>query len=133
MKISAKQYARGLADSLIDRSVGEQKKIIARFVSLLKKQRRLKTADQIVKQLECLFLASDNAVVAEVWSARPLVGETRQEVEKMVKEKTACREVVLIEKIDPAILGGVVVKYGDKINDGSFRYFLRKIKQALIS
>lgn len=63
--------------------------------------------------------------VAEVTSALPLTSEEQEAVKKSFNAK----EVAF--KIDPSILGGLVVKIGDKVLDGSVAGKLEGLRQSL--
>lgn len=62
---------------------------------------------------------------AEVTSALPLTGEEQEAVRKSFGAK----EVAF--KVDPAILGGLVVRIGDKVLDGSVAGRLESLRQSL--
>ncbi len=132
MKISAKQYARGLYEAADGQTSKEQTAMVGRFLQLLKAQGRFSLANRVVAELEKIVLDRQGIVAAEVKSARGLSAATLQSLSQMIKDKTACREVRLTEKIAPEVLGGAVVKYQDKIINFSFQYFLAKMKQVLI-
>lgn len=131
MKISAKQYARALQEITDDKTATEQSQLIAEFLQVLKKQGRWSLADKIVTELSNRLLIADGVVAAEVSSARPLNEATLKELRRVIKNKTACQEVNLIETIEPDLLGGAVIKYQDKIIDASFQYFLQSLKSVL--
>lgn len=63
--------------------------------------------------------------IAEVTSALPLTGDEQ----KSVKKSFNAKEVTF--KVDPAILGGLVVKIGDKVLDGSVAGKLEGLRQNL--
>jgi F-type H+-transporting ATPase subunit b len=62
---------------------------------------------------------------AEVTSALPLTGEEQESV----KESFSAKEVAF--KVNPAILGGLVVKIGDKVLDGSVAGKLEGLRHSL--
>jgi F-type H+-transporting ATPase subunit b len=62
---------------------------------------------------------------AEVTSALPLTSDEQQAVKKSVTVK----EVSF--KVDPSILGGLVIKVGDKVLDGSVAGKLEGLRQAM--
>jgi F-type H+-transporting ATPase subunit b len=62
---------------------------------------------------------------AEVTSALPLTSDEQQAVKKSV----SVREVSF--KVDPSILGGLVIKVGDKVLDGSVAGKLEGLRQTL--
>jgi F-type H+-transporting ATPase subunit b len=58
-----------------------------------------------------------NGTAAEITSALPLTKEEQETVKKDVLAKTGAQAVTF--RVDPAILGGLIVKVGDKVLDGS--------------
>jgi F-type H+-transporting ATPase subunit b len=62
---------------------------------------------------------------AEITSALPLTSDEQQTVKKSVSAK----EVSF--KVDPSILGGLVIKVGDKVLDGSVAGKLEGLRQSL--
>ena len=66
---------------------------------------------------------------AEVTSALPLSQDEEQAVKKDVLAKVGAKDVAF--RVDPAILGGLVIKVGDKILDGSVAGKLEGLRQNL--
>lgn len=72
-----------------------------------------------------------NIVKASVVSAAPLSEDNRNQVIKVVQEATK-GEVVLIERVDPNLIGGFVLKVGDKQFDTSISSQLNKLKKEFL-
>ncbi|HLF00440.1 MAG TPA: F0F1 ATP synthase subunit B [Anaerolineales bacterium] len=70
--------------------------------------------------------ASASGVAAEVTSALPLTDKEQSTVKKDLGGASS-----VTFKVDPAILGGLVVRVGDRIIDGSARGKLEGLKQAV--
>jgi len=66
---------------------------------------------------------------AEVTSALPLNSSEQDMVRKDLLSKVGAKEVSF--RVDPAILGGVVIKVGDKVLDGSVAGKLEGLRQSL--
>jgi len=66
---------------------------------------------------------------AEVTSALPLSADEQEIVKKELLSKVSAHAVSF--RIDPAILGGLVVKIGDKVLDGSVAAQLEGLRQSL--
>ncbi len=66
---------------------------------------------------------------AEVTSALPLNDNERDTVKKSVLEKVGAKAVAF--RVDPSILGGLVIKVGDKVVDGSVAGKLEGLRQSL--
>jgi F-type H+-transporting ATPase subunit b len=73
--------------------------------------------------------ASFKGESAEVTSALPLNPEEEALVRQDVLTRVGAREVAF--RIDPAILGGLVIKVGDKVMDGSVAGRLEGLRQNL--
>ncbi|MEL6895386.1 MAG: F0F1 ATP synthase subunit delta, partial [Planctomycetota bacterium] len=57
-------------------------------------------------------------VRAEVITATPLADDTRGEVQHRLQVALS-KEVTLIETVDPAVIGGMVIRIGDTVYDNS--------------
>jgi F-type H+-transporting ATPase subunit b len=66
---------------------------------------------------------------AQVTSALPLSKDEEESVKKDILAKSGAKEVVF--RVDPAILGGLVIKVGDKVLDGSVAGKLEGLRQSL--
>lgn len=66
---------------------------------------------------------------AEVTSALPLSKDEEASVKKDVLSKVGAKDVAF--RVDPAILGGLVIKVGDKVLDGSVAGKLEGLRQNL--
>ncbi len=66
---------------------------------------------------------------AEVTSALPLNDKEQDTVKKSVLEKVGAKAVAF--RVDPSILGGLIIKVGDKVLDGSVAGKLEDLRQTL--
>lgn len=66
---------------------------------------------------------------AEVTSALPLSQDEEEIVKKDVLAKVGAQDVTF--RVDPSILGGLVIKVGDKVLDGSMAGKLESLRQSL--
>lgn len=78
-----------------------------------------------VKSGKVVVIDGDFKGDAEVTSALPLTGDEQE----TVKKNFGAKEITF--KVDPAILGGLVVKIGDKVLDGSVAGKLEGLRQSL--
>lgn len=101
------------------------------FLMILVDRRRILFLDGILRKFQTLLRKLKQAVVAEVTSAVELTDAQRQGVSEKVKEMTGAREVELDTKIDPDLIGGVIIKVGSQVVDASLRGQLRRIGISL--
>ena len=73
--------------------------------------------------------ASFKGEAAEVTSALPLTDQEQDAVKKDVLAKVGAQAVTF--RVDPSILGGLVIKVGDKVMDGSVAGKLEGLRQNL--
>lgn len=109
------------AQKLINASLDEQRQraLINEFFSGVK-------SDQVVV-LEGQELSGASA---EVTSALPLTDEEKDSVKQDVLAKIGEQATVTF-RVDPAILGGLIVRVGDKVLDGSVSGQLQSMRQSL--
>ncbi|SNR76669.1 MULTISPECIES: ATP synthase F1 subunit delta [Hymenobacter] len=65
---------------------------------------------------------------AEVTTAVPLNAVTRLQVVQLVRQQTGQQQVTLSEKVDPSLIGGFVLRVGDRLIDDSVSFRLRKLR-----
>ncbi len=82
------------------------------------------TAKEFISQYNVL----KNVVKATVTSASPLSQENIQQIEEVVKQSTK-GEVILTSIVDPKLIGGFILKVGDKQFDTSISSKLNKLKK----
>ena len=101
-----------------------------KFVLLLAAKRRLFVLVQIIKQYESLVARSRGETEAEVIAARPLNDAEINELKTALKAKLG-KEPRLQTKVDPTLLGGLIVKVGSRMIDSSIRTKLMGIRAAM--
>ena len=85
---------------------------------------------QVLKQLEEMIRAGDQGA-AVISSAVPLTADETSALESKLRAKFA-RPLSFEYRVDPALLGGVVAKVGDKIIDGSLATKLNALQASLL-
>lgn len=84
----------------------------------------------ILAKYKDLVDEKSDTVPVQVTTAIPMDGELRAKViEKMTKELG--KPVYLMEHVDPAIIGGLVLEVGDDLRDASIRTQLQNMRQTL--
>jgi F-type H+-transporting ATPase subunit delta len=105
-------------------------KPVRNFMAVIIDHRRIGMLDDIVRVFERELDARLGFAVVEVSSARPLSAEEQREVESRVERMTG-KKIRASYVSNPELLGGVVVRVGDTIYDGSVRGQLEKMRQEL--
>ncbi|MHB8904245.1 MAG: ATP synthase F1 subunit delta [Patescibacteria group bacterium] len=132
MKISAKQYAVSLYGSVQGKTEKpELKKVLKNFVALLGKNNNLNKEEEILEIFENIWNTENGELKAELTSARELSKSSRETVINYLKEKSGAKKIVLDEKTNKEILGGFILKYNNRIIDGSLRSSLGELGAEL--
>jgi F-type H+-transporting ATPase subunit delta len=104
--------------------------LTAKFVLLLAGKRRLFVLLQIISAYERLVARSRGETEAEVTAARALSEGEITELKAVLKSKLG-KEPRLHAKVDPTLLGGLVVKVGSRMIDSSLRTKLDGLRSAM--
>jgi F-type H+-transporting ATPase subunit delta len=133
MRVTAKQYAQTLYDLTDGKPNEEIEKSVADFARHMHKERKLKLAGKIVEQFSKIYNSGKGIVEAEVVTTEKLSGGNEKNVKDYIEKKYQAKEVVLKNVINKSIKGGILLKVGDEVIDGSVRGKLDNLKRTLIA
>lgn len=100
------------------------------FLGVLAANRRLAALPDIVRAFASIAAAARGEVSAEVTSAHPLSSAQLKALEARLKAREG-QDVKLSAKVDPEILGALVVRIGSTQIDSSIRTRLNTLAQAM--
>lgn len=102
------------------------------FVDLLLRKKREKEIPAIYQQFAQLRDEHMGLLPVEITVARPLADAV---LEKMLSklEKITGKKPIPTVRVQPEIIGGVVIRYGDKVWDGSIRTRLQLLERQIKS
>lgn len=100
------------------------------FLGVLAANRRLASLPDVVRAFTAIAAAARGEVTAEVTTAHPLDDAQLAQLAEKLKVREG-RSVTVKAHVDPAILGGLVVKIGSRMIDGSIRTRLNSLAQAM--
>lgn len=132
MRISAQQYAKSLHELTEQKSHSEIDGVIESFLKVLRKNRHLKLATKIMAKFSEIYNQKNSIVEAEVITKCDMGNGTSDKVKSFIKEKYQAKEVVLNNKIDLNIKGGIIIKVRDEILDGSVARQLHELRSELV-
>ena len=105
---------------------GKAKQSFLDFLELLVDKNRQDLIPDIADTFDALSDASRGVVRVQVRSWRPLTEAQRSGLREGI-QRFAKRKVILEEKVDPAVEGGLLCYAGDRVIDGSVAYRLKAI------
>jgi F-type H+-transporting ATPase subunit delta len=100
------------------------------FLGTLAGNRRLASLPDIVRAFAAIAAAQRGEVTAEVSSAHPLSDDQLTQLAAKLKAREG-KEIKIKAKVDPELLGGLVVKIGSRQIDGSIRTRLNSLANAM--
>jgi len=100
------------------------------FLSLLIENHRMPVLFRIRQQYERLWEEENRTLPVEITSAVALDERTTEELGRTIGER-AGRKVTLAARVDPDILGGVVLRVGNSILDASIRNRLEQLRRQV--
>lgn len=101
------------------------------FLQLLAKSRRLFALSDMIKLFRQIAARHRGEVTAEVVTAHALNEAQQAALEDALKGTAGGRNIRIETRIDPAILGGLVVKLGSRMIDSSLRTKLNSLKTRM--
>jgi F-type H+-transporting ATPase subunit delta len=101
-----------------------------RFLGVLARNRRLAAIDGIIAAFDELSAHHRGEETARVTSAHPLDGAQIEALKNKLRGRIG-RDVTIETKVDPAILGGLIVQIGSQMIDGSIRTKLNTLAHAM--
>jgi len=105
--------------------------VAANFIKLVASKRRLFSIREMVASYHRLNDSYRGVARAEVISAAPLSDSHVAALKEALKGVTGGKEVEVTAKVDPAIIGGLVVKLGSRMVDGSLKTKLNSIRTRM--
>jgi F-type H+-transporting ATPase subunit delta len=125
--IAAEAQARALAAILAKIGISGT---TGNFLKLLVRNRRLFAVADTLRAFRALLARERGEVSADVASAHPLSVEQMQVLSDSLKASIG-KQVQVRTRVDPNLLGGLVVKVGSRMIDSSLRTKLNNLKVAM--
>jgi F-type H+-transporting ATPase subunit delta len=100
------------------------------FLAVVARNRRLFAVPAMIEAYLSQLAARRGEVTAEVTAAQPLTGAQNTALTDQLRRAVG-GQVAVDFKIDPGLIGGMVVKVGSRMVDGSLRSKLQRLRLAL--
>jgi len=102
----------------------------ANFLGVLAQNRRLGQLPQVIRAFRQLAAAHRGETTAQVTSAHPLTTDQVDALKQQLRTRIG-RDVSIDLSVDPALLGGLVVKIGSQMIDSSIKTRLNSLANAM--
>ena len=117
--------------ALLDRALEGMSPLARNLAKMLVQRGRFALVPQIARAFEEMLDERNNVVRAEVVTAVPLSEDESRAVVERLRALTGASDVRVQPHVDPAIIGGLVVRVGDRLIDGSVRSRLIQLRRRL--
>jgi F-type H+-transporting ATPase subunit delta len=124
---TADEQARALAAVLDKAEIGG---IAAKFLKVVASKRRLFAVRQMIRGFRRLVAHHKGEVTADVTLAEP-ANEAHLALIRSALKSITKKDVEIDVKVDPSIIGGLIVKLGSRMVDSSLRTKLNALKHAM--
>jgi len=124
---TAEEQVRGIGAVLDQAGIGG---LTGNFFKVIAQNRRLFAVPAIIAAFRRLLAQKRGEVAAEVTSAEPL-SETHVASLKEALKAALGKEVTLDMRVDPSLIGGLIVKVGSRMIDSSLKTKLSSLKLAM--
>ncbi len=112
------------------KAVTDADPIVLNFLELLIEKHRMPALLRIRRSFDRLWQDHNRLLPVQVTSAVELDEGTVQQIGRRIAEQTG-RRVDLTARVEPDILGGIVVRVGNSVLDASIRHRLEKLRRQV--
>jgi F-type H+-transporting ATPase subunit delta len=105
-------------------------RLVANFLQLLVDRGRIGEIGEIADAFDARVDEAEGRIAVEALTAVPLTDDLRRSIVDKVQADTG-RTVALAERVDPEVLGGLVLRVGGYVVDGSLRSRLAGLQRSL--
>jgi F-type H+-transporting ATPase subunit delta len=114
----------------ISRMVQEADENFVRFLEMLAERHRMPVIFRIRRAFDDLWREENKLLSVTVTSAVDLEAELVEGIGERIEEQTG-RRVELSSKVDPDVLGGIVLQVGNMVLDASVRNRLEQLRKSV--
>ena len=123
--ITSKQYAIALYGAAKNKKGLEEK--LKNFILVLKKNRQLNLAPQIIKEFEKYEYSQKGIEKTEIISAKKIDSQIINRLKDLISKMTG-KKILVQEKEDKNLISGVIIRWQDYLIDLSARRQLEQLK-----
>lgn len=118
-------------DTFINIFKGNIDQDLLSFLLILIEKNRILFLREKLNQMEQIYLEKNNTLEATVKTAVPLLDEEKEQL-KLKLENQYNKKIILTSVIDKSILGGVYVRVGNDVIDGTVKSKLSELKDIML-
>ncbi|MBA3476689.1 MAG: ATP synthase F1 subunit delta [Actinobacteria bacterium] len=117
---------------VLEEILGDADELVHNFILLVAEKGRATEIEEIYRELDALVAAEQKRLTVELTTAFELSDEEADSILKKI-EAASGRSVEATRKVDPGLIGGIVLQAGSLRVDASVRGRLNRLRQQLVT
>lgn len=127
--ISAKKYAVALYELVKDANQAKILETIKSFIRVVIKNKDVKKINKIIRAFADYYNVKEGKMEITITTAEQIKNQLSS-IQKKLKDNFG-KDIELKIEIDPTMIGGIILKYGDNVTDGSIRRKVELLAESL--
>jgi F-type H+-transporting ATPase subunit delta len=115
----------------LEQLLGGADELVRNFLRVVAEKGRSAQIGEIIREFEALYAAEQAVLNVELTTAYELSDAEAGDIVAQI-EKASGRAVDASRRVDPNLIGGIVLKAGSRLADGSVRGRLNRLRQELV-
>jgi F-type H+-transporting ATPase subunit delta len=116
---------------ILEDLVGGEEQLFRNFLLVVNDKGRIGELEEIAKEFERLMAREERRLTVELTTARELSDDEARAIVEQI-EQAAGRKVEATRRVDPELVGGIVLQAGSYRVDASVRGRLERLRQTLV-
>jgi F-type H+-transporting ATPase subunit delta len=116
---------------ILEDLVGDEEPLFRNFLLVIADKGRIGELEHIAAEFERLMAREERRLTVELTTARELSDDEARAIVEQI-EQAAGRKVEATRRVDPELVGGIVLKAGSYRVDASVRGRLERLRQTLV-
>jgi F-type H+-transporting ATPase subunit delta len=125
------QLDRAAKISVLGELIGDADELVRNFLRLVTEKGRVGEIEEIAREFEALCAAEEGVLKVELTTAIELSDQDAKSIVEQI-EGASGRRVDASRRVDPALVGGIVLEVGSLRVDASVRGRLERLRQELV-
>jgi F-type H+-transporting ATPase subunit delta len=125
------QFDSAAKASILTDLAGDDEPLFKNFLLVVAEKERAGELEEIAKEFERLMAREERRLTVELTTARELTDAEAKAILKQIEE-AAGRKVEATRKVDPELVGGIVLQAGSLRVDASVRGRLERLRHELV-
>ena len=121
-----------LKADLLQELLGGADELVRNFLRLLAEKGRIGEIEEIAREFDRLIAAQERRVKVELTTAYELSDEDADEIVRQIEQSTG-RTVEATRRVDPSLIGGIVLQADTLRVDASVRGRIERLRQDLVT